>query len=94
MNPQNIIKPVVLVTVDLVTAITVTSVLNRAILTRMPKLGLWNESWTRKEKAIQAAKVIGIGVGCGLIAGFAGTAARSATERIFWNDLEVINPEI
>jgi len=93
MTIQSIVKPVVLNTVEVVTAFTVSHLLNKAALTAIPDLGLWNGEWTRKEKAIQAAKVISIAVGAGVIAGFAGTAVRTATERIIWNDEEDIDPE-
>jgi len=93
MTPIRFIKPVVLTTVDIVTALTVSTVLNRAVLRVMPDLGSWNGEWTRKEKAIQAAKLIGISVGTGIVAGLAATAVRSATERIIWNDAEDIQPE-
>ena len=93
MTPTSIIKPIVLNTVEVVTAFTVSHLLNKAVLTAIPDLGLWNGEWTRKEKAIQAAKVISIAVGAGVIAGLAGTAVRTTTERIIWNDTEDIDPE-
>lgn len=93
MTPQSIIKPIVLNTVEVVTAFTVSHMLNKAAFAAMPSLQLWNGEWTRKEKAIQAAKVIGLAVGAGVIAGLAGTAVRTTTERIIWNDTEDISPE-
>lgn len=93
MTPQSIIKPVVLTTVDVVTSFTVSYMLNKAAFAAMPDLQLWNEQWTRKEKAIQAAKVISLAIGAGVIAGLAGTAVRTTTERIIWNDTEDIDPE-
>ncbi len=94
MIPQSIIKPIVLNTVEVVTAFTVSHLLNKAALTAMPELVLWDGEWTRKEKAIQATKVIGIAVGAGVIAGIAGNAVRTTTERIIWNDTGTIDPEI
>ena len=95
MNPQSIIKPVVLGTVEVVTAFTVSHLLNKAALTAIPDLGLWNGEWTRKEKTIQAAKVISIAIGAGVIAGLAATAVRSATEQIIWSDdHRIIEPQV
>ena len=94
MIPQSIVKPIVLTSVEVITAFSVSHMLNKAAFTAMPDLRLWDEQWTRKEKAIQAAKVIGLGIGAGIIAGLAGTAVRTTTERIFWDDAGTINPEI
>lgn len=94
MNPQSFIRPVVLTTVELGTVFAVGTVLNKALMTVAPDLGLWNGEWTRKEKAIQAAKLIGVSVGIALIAGAAANVARTATEQVIWNDIEVTNPEI
>ncbi len=92
---QSIMRPIVLNTVEVVTAFTVSHLLNKAALAVIPDLGLWNEEWTRKEKTVQAAKIIGIAVGAGVVAGLAGTAVRTTTERILeWNDAEEdIDPE-
>jgi len=93
MTPKSILKPIVLTTVELGTTFAVGQVLNKAVITVVPELGLWDEAWTRKEKAIQAAKLIGISVGIALIAGAAATAVKTTTERIIWNDAEDIEPE-
>jgi uncharacterized membrane protein len=93
MTPKSIIKPVVLTTVELGTTFAVGLMLNKAITTVLPDLGSWNEEWTRKEKAIKITKLLGISVGIGLLASVAATAARTATERIIWNDTEDIDPE-
>lgn len=95
MNPKSFIKPVVLITVDVVTALAVSTALTRAVHRVIPDLGVWNGEWTRKEKAIQAAKLIGISVGTGVIAGLAATAVRSATEQIIWSDdHRIIEPQV
>lgn len=93
MTPKSIIKPVVLGTVEVVTVFTVSHLLNKAALTAIPDLQLWNEEWTRKEKAVQAAKMISIAVGAGIIAGFAGSAVRTTMDRTIWSDMEEIEPE-
>jgi hypothetical protein len=93
MTPKSIIKPFVLTTVELGTTFTVGLMLNKAVTSVMPDLGSWNEEWTRKEKAIKITKLLGIAVGIGLLANVAATAARTATERIIWNDTEDIDPE-
>jgi len=95
MNPQSLIKPVVLGTVEVVTAFTVSHLLNKAALKAIPDLDLWNEEWTRKEKALRAAKIVGIAVGAGVVAGLAATAVRSATEQIIWSDdHRIIEPQV
>ena len=88
MDPQSFIKPVVLTSVDVVTSFTVSHLLNKAAFAAMPDLKLWNEQWTRREKAIQVTKVVGLAIGAGVIAGLAGAAVRTTTERIFWNDMK------
>ena len=93
MTPKDIVKPVVLATVEIGTVFAVGQVLNKAVTTVLPDLGLWDEEWTRKEKTIQIAKLLGVSVGIALVAGAVATAAKSTTERIIWNDEEDINPE-
>ncbi len=93
MNPQSIVKPVVLMTVEIGTTFAVGLALNKAVSTVLPDLGLWNEEWTRKEKAIKITKLLGVAVGIGLLASVAAQAASLATERIIWNDTEDIDPE-
>lgn len=86
MDLTTIIKPVVLTTVELGTTFAVGAALNKAVIDIVPELGSWSEEWTRKEKTIQAAKLIGVSVGIALVAGVVATAARSATEQIIWSD--------
>jgi len=93
MTIQSIVKPIVLCTVELGTTFAVGAMLNKALISVAPELGLWNETNTRKEKAIQAAKLIGASVGIALVAGAVATAVTKTTERIIWNDTEDINPE-
>ena len=94
MTPKSIIKPIVLTTVELGTVFAVGTALNQAVMTIAPNLGMWNVEWTRKEKAIQAAKLIGVSVGIALVAGAAANVAATTTERIIWNDTEEIEQEI
>ena len=95
MNLQSFIKPVVLTTVELGTTFAVGAALNKAIMTVAPELGLWCEEWTRKEKTIQAVKLIGVSVGIAVIAGVAATAVSSATEQIIWSDEHrIIEPQV
>jgi len=93
MTPKSIVKPVVLTGIEIGTVFAVSQVLNKAVTTVVPDLGLWSEEWTRKEKVIQTVKLVGVSVGIALIAGAAATAVKSTTERIIWNDAEVIEPE-
>jgi uncharacterized membrane protein len=93
MTPKSIIKPIVLTTVELGTTFAVGHMLNKAITTAIPDLGLWNEGMTRKESAIHAAKLIGVAVGIALVAGAVATVVTTTTERIIWNDTEEIEQE-
>jgi uncharacterized membrane protein len=93
MTPKSIIKPIVLTTVELGTTFAVGHMLNKAITTAIPDLGLWNEGMTRKENAIHAAKLIGVAVGIALVAGAVATVVTTTTERIIWNDTEEIEQE-
>jgi uncharacterized membrane protein len=93
MTPKSIVKPIVLTSVELGTTFAVGLMLNKAVTSVMPDLGLWDEEWTRKEKAIKITKLLGIAVGIGLLANVAAQAARITTERIIWNDAEDIEPE-
>ena len=87
MTIQSIMRPIVLTTVEVSTVFAVSYAINKVVTKVKPELGLWNAEWTRREKAIQAAKLIGLAVTTALVAEVAATAVRSTTERILtWND--------
>lgn len=94
MTPKSVGKTVILATADLGTTFAVSTALNKAIIKVAPGLGEWNEEWTRKEKAIQTAKLLGATIGIALACGVAATVVHTLIDENLWNeDTEEINPE-
>ena len=92
MTIQSIMRPIVLTTVEVSTVFAVSYAVNRIVTKVKPELGLWDGEWTRKEKTLQAAKLIGLAVATALVAEAAATTVRSATERLLsYNDAEDID---
>jgi MFS-type transporter involved in bile tolerance (Atg22 family) len=86
MTPKFVGKTILLGTADVVTTIGVSTALNRGIMKIAPSLGEWDEEWTRKEKAIQTAKLLGVVVGIALVAGAAASVVHNAIDDNLWND--------
>lgn len=86
MTPKTVGKTILLASSDVAITFAVSSMLNRGITKVIPGITEWNEEWTRKEKAIQAAKLVGVTIGIAMVAGAAATVVHNAIDNNLWND--------
>lgn len=93
MNPQSIIKPVVLTSLEVGTSWAALSALNSIAMKVMPNMTEWNEEWSNKEKALQVTKVLGVVVVTSIAAGAIANVVSNTVEGIFWSDEEIVEEE-
>lgn len=86
MIATNIVKPLVLKTTGVVTALAVTSALNKGINTIAPEFLAYYNGMSKKERAIWTAKFVGATVAVAIVASVVAGAATNAVEHTFWND--------
>lgn len=88
MDAKPIVKTIVLVSADLGVSHVVNTGLSRVAMRVMPSLTEWNEEWTRKEKAKQAAKLVGVTLGIAVVAAGAVLVVHNAIDENLWPNEE------
>lgn len=90
MTPKSVTKTLILASSDIGITMAVGAALNKAVVRVAPSLTEWDEEWTRKEKAIQTAKLLGLTVGIAVAAGAVATAVHNVIDENLWNEDEEV----
>lgn len=86
MQWKPVVKTLVLVSADLGVSYAVNTGLSKAATRVMPTLKEWNEEWTPQEKAIQAAKLVGVTLGIAVVAAGTVMVVHNAIDENLWTD--------
>lgn len=90
MTPKSVTKTILLASSDLATTFAVQTGLQLVVNKIAPNLTEWDEEWTNKQKALRAAKLIGVTLGIAVAAGATATVVHSLIDENLWNNDEEV----